>query len=206
MKIKPYLTKEYLFAHKEQAIKLGAILLILMVALFVFIFRTGEKEEIALESEAATAKVEDEYAGKIIVDVGGAVSSPKVVELAENSRIGDAIDAAGGLLETADISSINRAAVVKDGDKIFVPTAGEEGAAAPGPGGTSGQSQKEGKVNINTATSAELQTITGVGPATAEKILLYRSTNGSFAAPEDLKKVDGIGDKTFEKIKDFITI
>lgn len=203
---KEFLSKEYLLNNKEKVAKIAIITIIVLVALFIFLFRTGNQEEIPLVEDGtkmAVKEKEGEEPAPVIADVGGAVVSPMVVELEEGSRIGDAIDAAGGLTEDADITGINRAAVVNDGDKIYIPKKGEEGIAGID---SQGCGSSDGKVNINTATTAELQTVNGIGPATAEKILLYRASNGSFRSLEDLKKVDGIGDKTYEKLKDQLTI
>jgi competence protein ComEA len=96
---------------------------------------------------------------------------------------------------------------LNDGDRVYVPTAGEiaEGTEIPGGAASSGTSA-DGKININTADGETLQQINGVGPATAQKILDYRTQNGKFAAIEDIQNVSGIGAKTFEKMKEKITV
>lgn len=127
-----------------------------------------------------------------------------VVELEEGSRIQDAIEAAGGLTENADLDGINRAAFVNDGDKILIPSVEEGGF--PYEEGAIQDSYGDGRININTADSGQLQEITGVGPVTAEKIISYREENGRFDSIEDIKNVSGIGDKTFEKMKDEIKV
>jgi competence protein ComEA len=138
----------------------------------------------------------------------------------EGSRVYEALASAGGLAEDADIKNINRAAPLKDGDRIYVPTAEEtaEGAPLPasagsgaGPGlsassGADPGAAAPGAVNINTADSSELQKLNGVGPSTAQKIIDYRNGNGAFGSPEELMNVSGIGRKTFEKMKDAVTV
>lgn len=149
----------------------------------------------------------------ILVDVAGAVANPSVVELPDGSRVFEAIEKAGGLTGEADTRIINQAEVLIDGQKLYIPTKQEmdqlqtSGDAAASfhyydPAGIS-QSRL---VNINTADSAALQQLTGVGPATAEKIIDYRNRNGKFKTIEEIKNVSGIGDKTFEKFKDKITV
>ncbi|MDR0886818.1 MAG: helix-hairpin-helix domain-containing protein [Clostridiales Family XIII bacterium] len=157
--------------------------------------------------------------GDIYVDVCGAVSNPSVVKIKAGSRVEDAINAAGGTTEHASIKTLNRAKVVADGDKIYVMTLDEEKNMTPseyyaeaqaGILQSSDLSESQGDnstlININTADSLTLQNINGVGPSTADKIITYRESNGLFNTIEDLKKVSGIGEKTFEKLKDSITV
>lgn len=151
--------------------------------------------------------------GTIFVDIGGAVKTPMLAELPDGSRVDDAIQAAGGLKTEADLSNINRAEFLTDGQKVFIPSLALdedgnviEGSVSSGMVTNSESAAATGKVNINSADSEQLQTLSGVGPATAQKIIDYRQSNGSFSSVEDLKNVSGIGDKTFEKLKDDITI
>ena len=158
------------------------------------------------EAKAAAAVLET-----IVVDVSGAVVNPGVYELTDGARVSDAIEAAGGLSEDADVSILNRASKVSDGMKVTVPTQGEQASSA-GDGDTrtaaSAQSaaQASGLVNINTATADELQALSGVGPSTAQAIVDDREKNGLFASAEDLMRVSGIGEKKFAKIKDSICV
>ena len=101
--------------------------------------------------------------------------------------------------------AINQAELVTDGQKILIPSKMEEGASAEETAGTE-KSTDNGKININQADSTMLQEIPGVGPATADKIIQYREVNGRFQTIEDLKNVSGIGDKTFEKMKDKVCV
>lgn len=182
--------------------KIGILAVVAIIAGTVMFSNNNKKsKEVSTESESLVT--EETVVDKVWVDIGGEVKSPKVVELDDGSRVQDAIDAAGGLTSEADITNLNRAALVNDGDKIYVPAVGDESGASGSPSG--GVSTTGGKVNINTADSEELQTITGVGPATAEKIISYRESNGRFKVIEDIKNVSGIGDKTFDKMKESIT-
>ncbi len=130
-----------------------------------------------------------------------------IAQLPTGSRIDDAITAAGGTTEKADLSNINRAQVLEDGQKIYIPSTDDSNSQASINGSSSSTaSSSNQKVNINTATDEQLRTLSGVGPATAEKIINFRTKEGAFKSIEDLKNVDGIGDKTFEKLKDKICV
>ncbi|MDR3365162.1 MAG: ComEA family DNA-binding protein [Clostridiales Family XIII bacterium] len=176
---------------------------------------------------AESAAAADGQAAAVFVDVNGAVQSPGVIALPAGSRVNDAIIAAGGLTDNADVTMLNRASVLADGDRVYVASADEvqAGAVPPSAGmigagssaGSSGSAAASGAgsvaapavpglVNINTADSDTLQTLNGVGPATAQKILDYRNANGGFGRVEDLMNVSGIGQKTFDKLKANITV
>lgn len=206
-----YLNKEFLLSNKEKILKVTAIIVLVVVAFFAFVLGDDDddNDQMIIDSEqqhlitGETAPAE-ESSGKIIVDVAGAVNSPKVVELPADSRVADAIAAAGGLTKDADTSQINQAAFLNDGEKIYIPEIGEEDLTSSGI--TTSISKEASKIDINTATSEELQTLSGVGPATAEKIINYRSDVGYFKEIDELKNVDGIGDKTFDKLKDYIMV
>lgn len=149
----------------------------------------------------------EQPAPTIAVHVSGAVAAPGVYELAEGSRAADAIEAAGGAAEGAAADALNLARVLSDGEQIVVPTAEEHAqqqAAASGVGASSGAAG--GKVNINTATAEQLDTLPGVGESTAQKIIADREANGPFSSPEDLKRVSGIGDKKYAELADLITV
>ena len=200
----------FLQEHKDMLKKAGIIVLVLVLGLVVSAVKNSGQEEVQAQEQAVAA--EEETAAVIYVDVGGEVNQPSVVELSDGSRVTDAIAAAGGLTEKADLTDINRAAFVSDGEKIFIPSQEadlEDGVLSADGGsngsGSSGRSS-DGKININTADSTQLQELNGVGPATAEKIIAYRKQNGRFQSIEDIKNVSGIGDKTYEKLKDHIRV
>lgn len=146
----------------------------------------------------------------LVVHVDGAVAAPGVYELAEGSRAVDAVNAAGGLAEGADLTSINLAAPLSDGEKIHVPREGEQATQPVGAGASAGGQgtarSAPGLVNINTATAEELCSLPGVGEATAEAIIEDRAANGPFSAPEDLMRVSGIGEKKFAKLQGKICV
>jgi len=206
-----YFNKEFLLNNKEKIIKVAAIIILFAVAFFVFVLEDegDPQEEMLIETQERTAvsenqETENNVQDMIIVDVAGAVKNPKVVELPADSRVADAVTAAGGLTESADTSQVNQAAFLTDGEKIYIPEIDENNAEIKGFSGI--VSKDASKIDINTATSEELQTLDGVGPATAEKILDYRNDVGYFKKIEEIKNVDGIGEKTYENLKNDITV
>lgn len=157
-------------------------------------------------------------ATELTVHVVGAVEDPAVVTLPAGARVADALAAAGGATAEADTAAINLARALVDGEQIVVPVRGEQaagaappvpappgaapGAAPPGsPGGEPGT-----PVNINTADAAALDTLPGVGPATAEAIITHRTEHGPFAAVDDLVDVPGIGEATLARLRDLVTV
>ena len=211
--------RDFLDEYAAQLKKMAVICLVGLVlfAGFSLFISGGEPQVVSEGITSENGDVSEDYTaerslsdGTIFVDIGGAVKNPMLVELPDGSRVDDAIQAAGGLKQEADTSNINRAEFLLDGQKIYIPSLAmdEDGniiEETPSVGSGS-VGDTSGKVNINTADSTQLQTLNGVGPATAQKIIDYRQANGSFTSVEDIKNVSGIGDKTFEKLKDFITI
>ena len=144
----------------------------------------------------------------IVVQVTGAVPRPGVYALAQGSRVQDAISAAGGFLAEANKTGINLARALEDGEQLDIPYM--EGSSpvileAPTAVEIIPPSSAE-LININTASSAELDSLPGIGPTTAQKIIDYREQNGPFVSPEDIINVSGIGPGTYERIKDLITV
>ena len=173
------------------------------------------------EEEKQTESVETqpeptEMPTKIFVDVCGAVVNPGVYEMEGDSRIFQAIEAAGGFLPEAATRLVNQAQPVSDGQQIYVPTQEEaEAGDYPMPEGSSstvrssGGSMDEGvsdTVNINTADAAALKTLTGIGDAKAQAILSYREEHGAFSTVEEIMQVPGIKESTFSAIKDKIAV
>lgn len=221
--------REFTDRYGSQLKKLALLGILVIIVFAGFLHKADEDEPVLKDSgvsetteQAAQSEQDGRAAADIYVDIGGAVSTPMLAKLPEGSRVEDAIQAAGGLTENADVSAINRAEFLNDGDKIYIPEfiEDEDGNAVPAAetsagtassdagssdAGSSVRVATDGKVNINTADSTQLQTLNGVGPATAQKIIDYRTMNGRFTSIEDIKNVSGIGDKTFEKLKDCIT-
>ncbi|WP_458354852.1 helix-hairpin-helix domain-containing protein [Peribacillus frigoritolerans] len=148
----------------------------------------------------------------IKVDVKGAVKSPGIFTAQAGDRVIDLISAAGGFTEKADTDKVNFAQIIEDQMVIYVSEVGEEvnGNLENIQVGTSGDAVTKGTsgglVNLNTATQEDLQTLTGIGPSKANAILEYRETVGKFKEVDELKQVTGIGDKTFERLRDSISV
>lgn len=143
----------------------------------------------------------------IRVHVAGAVRQPAVYELPPGSIVQDAVNIAGGPAADADLDRVNLAVELRDQQQVYVPRQGEThlpppvSGGGPGGGGTAG-----GLININTATTAELETLPHIGPVMAQRIVDCREANGPFETIEDIQNVPGIGPVTFEEIKDLITV
>ena len=157
-----------------------------------------------------------ENAETIVIHIIGAVKKPGIVKLPEGSRIEDAIELAGGLNEDADITNVNLAYVLDDGVKLKIPSTEDEFidqedyiSKDNGNGiilEKNNSNESSNVININKATQIELETLTGIGPSIAEKIIEYREKNGNFKNIEDIKNVSGIGENKFEEIKNNIEI
>ncbi|WP_239092711.1 ComEA family DNA-binding protein [Paractinoplanes abujensis] len=162
------------------------------------------------ESDAGDAPVSApaaaSAAAEVVVAVGGKVRKPGLVKLAPGARVADALTAAGGAEPGVDVSVLNLARKVVDGELIMVGVTPPPGITLPtgpaAPGGTG----PGGLVNLNTATLADLDGLPGVGPVLAQRILDARDAQGGFKAVGDLRKVDGIGDARYEQLKDLVTV
>jgi competence protein ComEA len=167
----------------------------------------------AKEAEMEQSVNESDAEPEIIkVDVKGAVKSPGIFTAQAGDRVIDLISSAGSFTEKADTDKVNFAQIIEDQMVIYVPEIGEEdkGNLENIQVGTSGAAVTKGTsgglVNLNTATQEDLQTLTGIGPSKADAILEYRETVGKFKEVDELKQVTGIGDKTFERLRDSISV
>jgi len=170
-----------------------------LIALSLFVVFSGKSEVIVAEPIAPTQMI----APALIIDVTGEVVSPGVYELPAGSRVIDAIRAAGGAKAKAALSELNLARVIKDGEQIYVDpiyTAGSRSRVG------SKATTPRGPININRASASDLDSLDGIGPVIAKRIIAYRTTNGPFTAPEDLLKVSGIGDAKFAQFKEKIRV
>ena len=183
-------------------VRLGAVVVLALVGLgcAVLVAALGDHGSVSdVARPGPTASTAPTAGGQIFVHVLGAVEHPGLYQLREGDRAVDAVAAAGGFTEGADQAQLNLARFLVDGEQISVPVIGEVPVAAPG-------TAVGGKVNINTADGPTLETLPRVGPSMAERIIAWRESNGNFTAIEDLMSVTGIGDKTFEGLKDLVTV
>ena len=171
-------------------------------------------QDIIINNQTENTTEENNNQEKIVIHITGAICNEGIYELEENSRIADAVKMAGGLKEDADLKQINLAYVLEDGMKINIPSKNES-TNEPSNNTESyitkenlntSNNVKTSKVNINSATQTELETLPGIGPSTALKIINYRKEKGKFNKIEDIKNVNGIGESKFNKIKEFIKI
>ncbi|HGA1494347.1 helix-hairpin-helix domain-containing protein [Streptococcus suis] len=160
------------------------------------------------EQTDGSSTASSEEPSQLVVDVKGAVAKPGLYTLEEGSRVNDAVDAAGGLTSQADPKSINLAQKLSDEAVVYVASKDENVSVVASTTASSAMSQEgnESKVNLNTATEADLQTISGIGAKRAADIVAYREANGGFKSVDDLNNVSGIGDKTMESIRPYVTV
>lgn len=208
--------------HFNKKQKIIAIILITIIGIGIYCYTNAientSEEEIENVLEVAQTNTTKETEEKnIFVHIAGCVQKEGMLELSSNSRIADAIEKAGGLTQEADLSDINLAYLLEDGMKIYIPNQNErqenneKTENIPKAENTSSMqiqdtSTKQDVININTATQEELDTLPGIGPATATKIIEYRKEKGKFKQKEEIKEVSGIGEAKYEKIKEYISI
>lgn len=184
---------------RRQALVVAAVLLALLVVAGKLLGGAGAA---SAEPPAALVQAHTPAAAKLVVHVAGAVRQPGLYELAEGSRVSDAVARAGGATAKADTAAVNLAAPLADGIQVLIPSrvAGPAGAAAAGSEGAPGR-----RVSLSSATLADLDALPGVGPVTAQKILDYRAQHGGFSSVDDLDAISGIGPARIEQLRDLVT-
>ena len=194
------------------------IISIIIIMLIIGYFNNSKEETITKENlilntnENKINTNENDENSQIIVHIAGAVKKSGIVKLQEGSRIEDAIKLAGGLSDDADITNINLAYVIEDGTKIRIPSKKDEEIQKeqyiiPDSGiETEDKTNLSNIININKANQTELESLSGIGPSLATRIIEYREQNGNFKSIEDIKNVSGIGDNKFENIKSYIKV
>ncbi len=215
------------FTNKQKVVFIILIIILIFIGIYVYNIRFNTSEDnIDIENNNInlgenfldTIENKSEKDDIIIVHVTGAVKKSGIVELSQGARIYNAIEMAGGSLEEADLSKLNLAYLLEDGQKIYIPFIGEITednenieyiTSNLGNNNSIIQDTIKGgndKVNINTANQTELETLPGIGTATAEKIIDYRTKNGKFNTIEDIQNVKGIGQAKYENIKESICV
>lgn len=211
------------FLNKKQKI----IFIVIGILMIIFIgyhiikkqgnYKYNELETTITEDNTKNSiNLEEEEDISVIVHITGEIKKEGIVEVKQGDRIVDVIEGAGGVTEEADLSKVNLAYKVSDGQKIYIPSINEtetktetEEYITEGAGKDiiiEGEKNSTEKVNINSAAQTELETLSGIGPSTALKIINYRNENGKFKSIEDIKNVPGIGDLKFENIKEYICV
>ena len=177
------------------------ILLVLVIAVVCGTMYGYHREQNAIALDSAVSE-HVEVQRTVTVYVCGEVKKPGLVTLTEGQRVADAVNAVGGVIETADIDRINMATLLTDGMQVRVPLRIGGTDERSNPAGKNA----DGKINLNTASEKELQELPGIGPAMSARIVEYREEHGDFQNIEDVKNVRGIGNAKFEKMKDKVTI
>lgn len=204
------MTPSYPFTRRQALV--GSVVLLLVLALggrwLMRPASSGDALAVDPVVPAATSvATTTEAPAEVVVDVVGAVGTPGLYRLGEGSRVADAVALAGGLTRKANGSAVNLAAPLVDGTQVVVPRKGEEApvAAAGGAGGAAGAAgAPTGPIHLNAASLEELETIPGVGPVTAQRIVDFREQNGPFQSVDELDAVSGIGPKRMEQMRELV--
>lgn len=204
--------------NRKQKIIIGIAALVVIAGIGIYLFvKNSQYEEFDMNEVLVNAE-EKEYKGDtIIVHITGEVKEPGIIELPSEARIADAIEAAGGVTEGADLDEVNLAFVLSDGQKVYIPNknekevSGEKVYITVGSGNNiivqdKVEEGKKQKVNINEAKQEDFEQLPGIGPSIAQRIVEYRDQNGKFTSIDELQEVKGIGEAKFENIKEYVTI
>lgn len=185
--------------------KIVIAVVVVIIATTVGIYMYKQTQENTVSYYGNEEQSEETHISQITVHITGAINNPGVIIIEEGARIVDALEAAGGETEEADVNRLNLAYVLEDGEKLYIPSKNEEEQEYITQG-KDNMSEGQSKININSAQIEELITLPGVGETTANKIIEYRKENGKFQKIEDLKNVPGIGDSKYENIKTMIRV
>lgn len=193
--------------NKKQKIIFIGLIIIMVLVIGYYVIQSNQTEQFDINSAIQTSEQEViQKNTNIIVHITGCVENEGIVELEEGSRIADAIEASGGLTLDANLENVNLAYQLQDGQKIKIPSNIEDEEETVQEEIIISDEQSTEEININNATQTELETIPGIGPSTALKIIEYRTKNGKFKTIEDIKNVSGIGEAKYETIKEYICV
>jgi len=183
---------------KQLKNKWYVIVIVIVLFSVLFVKLPSPREEVV--DDPYTGSVTTQTKTYIYVDIKGEVNNPGVYKILDDTRLFELIEMAGGFTNEANDLAINRSILLEDQDVIIIPSMNDMDA-------TSGSQNTSGSlININTASSSELERLPNIGPATAQAIINYRDNTSSFLSIEDIMNVPGIGESTFEAIKDLITV
>lgn len=197
---------EFLLQHRRHLLAAAAALVLLLLAAHLLL-PAGTTTPVAPlpPSPGLGAGATGAPHARVVVDVVGAVRRPGLYRLEQGSRIADAVARAGGATPKAELAQVNLAAPLADGEQVVVPKRGPAGAALPGPPGSPGAAgAPSAPIQLSTATLEQLDSLPGVGPSTAQKILDYRTRHGAFSSVEELDAVPGIGPKRLDQLRDLV--
>jgi len=184
--------QDYTYSQRRALIAISLVAILFAT----FLFTNTRGRAVAQESAKPTLTM-PAVAKTILIHVAGKVKRPDVYPLLAGSRVSDAIKAAGGAQKGVDLGDINLARVLVDGEQVYVGYVAKVSSSSS----KSSKTRFTGVINVNRATKAEFDSLTGIGPVIASRIINYRNTNGPFLALDDLLKVSGIGSKTLERIR-----
>ena len=184
--------QDYTYSQRRALIAVSLVAILFAT----FLFTNTRGRAVAQESAKPTLTM-PAVAKTILIHVAGKVKRPDVYPLLAGSRVSDAIKAAGGAQKGVDLGDINLARVLVDGEQVYVGYVAKANSSSS----KSSKSRFTGVINVNRATKAEFDSLAGIGPVIASRIINYRNTNGPFLALDDLLKVSGIGSKTLERIR-----
>lgn len=192
---------------RRAAVVLAAVLVLGAVAAGIGVWRSrpvAEPVPAAFATVAPSGTTAPGASEELVVSVGGLVARPGLVRLPPGARVADAVTAAGGAVPGTDLTGLNLARRLTDGEHVVVgpaPVAADGAAAAP-----AGQGSDTGaRIDLNTATMADLDALPGVGPVTAQRILDWRAQHGRFTSVEQLREIEGIGETRFARLRDLVT-
>jgi competence protein ComEA len=192
------------FLQRRRALLVAAVALALLLLAVRYVLPAGTTTPAAPlpPPPALGAGATGAPAGRVVVDVVGAVRRPGLYRLPQGSRIADAVSHAGGATGRAELSQVNLAAPLADGEQVVVP---KRGAPVPtGAGSATGTGSPSAPVQLSTATLEQLEALPGIGPVMAQKILDYRTKHGAFRSVDELDAVSGIGPKRLEQLRDLV--
>ncbi|TCO79033.1 helix-hairpin-helix domain-containing protein [Marinisporobacter balticus] len=201
---------------KREVMIIGTFIMVVVLFLFTKYYMNGSKEFVLEQDNEKTSEIEtvqethtnDEQEIKeekwIIVDVCGEIKNPGIVKVKEGDRVADGVKLVGGLLDTADRRQINMARILLDGEQIYIPKIGENITGVQQQGTQERATNTNNKVNINTASKDELESLNGIGNVLAERIIEYRAQYGRFENINAITNVPGLGEKKFQGIKEHI--